>query len=424
MSVNLDTNEIEIKLENQTVENISRTKMIIDYKFNRKIRKCIPKFTTASLAALFDKEDTANQGNIINECQEEKITSFCPDDEILAEFHEKGSFGSWFGDCFKKASEFHIKDCFRLYRILYALRYYQSLDLNNDNMDKLMYFCDTVYPHLVSDYQHILQTHGDQLEEINKQIIQHKDFGDCNHSQCKLIRRHCRTRDDHNFDNMEDVKLKFYCEVFDSIHHWLYHLFQTGMRTKKSILSDSDDDIMENNQSEYVDQQFRRIRENIVASREKLDIDTDRFNDENNKFTMKVEQQNYFEDDSDGKTFIDTLFENFRVMNIDQEIQQKLEIFLQNERYDTDALIEDIMQLKETQLKIWLDDARDLFCANDDSEENGSNISNIIGNDSAMNIIIGEVQDFKSMCLNYMYLQNDIEKHFTVHNSTKHSIKI
>eukprot|EP01084_Bolivina_argentea_P283522 485600_1 len=52
-------------------------------------------------------------------------------------------------------------------RIVIAMKYYQSLDLNNNNdKEKLLYFLNFIYTHIVNDFTHILTEHPDTLDEM------------------------------------------------------------------------------------------------------------------------------------------------------------------------------------------------------------------------------------------------------------------
>ena len=85
-----------------------------------------------------------------------------------------------------------IYECDQLLRILYGIKYYSllKLDENPSNNDIFISFCQIVYPQLINDYQHIIFHHFDDLEEINAQIIDDHNFGDCNHLKCVSFKRY------------------------------------------------------------------------------------------------------------------------------------------------------------------------------------------------------------------------------------------
>ena len=132
------------------------------------------------------------------------------------------------------ASSVNIHKCDSIMRILTALKYYSllKLDENPSNQDVFISFCKTVYPYFLNDYEHILHSY------INQQIIEDAKFGDCDHQKCKLFTRYYsdsrrrvdQERESKNNDEEIDSELLFYRQIFDNIHHWLYHLFDVGVR--------------------------------------------------------------------------------------------------------------------------------------------------------------------------------------------------
>jgi len=161
----------------------------------------------------------------------------------------------------------------------------------------------------------------------------------------------CLSRDimmTHSDDQMHiitDSKVLFYRQLFDGIHHWLYHLFDVGMRIRQSeINNDNDndqDDYLDDNKdnNEYIDLQFKRIKKNISIARNRLKFDVNRFKTtENNKFSLRVIEQ---QSEKGHETYIESLLKYLKEMNISDEMIEKLKIYLKHEHFDTEALIQD-----------------------------------------------------------------------------------
>ena len=91
-------------------------------------------------------------------------------------------------------NQVHIKNCASLQRMLHALQYYSVLKLDEKSSvntnEVFINFCETAYPHLITDYQHIITTHDPHLEVINDQLRESGQYKNCNLSECALFRRH------------------------------------------------------------------------------------------------------------------------------------------------------------------------------------------------------------------------------------------
>ena len=291
-----------------------------------------------------------------------------------------------------------IDECDQLQRILYGLKYYAFLKLDEiaSNNDIFLSFCEIVYKQLINDYQHIISHHSDDLEKINTQIINDKNFGDCNHLKCISFRRYyndSRRRSnennaDYDDDEKTDRKLLFYQEIFDNIHHWLFHLFHVGLRTKKKDLvenddDDDDDDMKDSN--EYIDIQFKRIRNNIQTKRNKLNLDIDSIQSSSkNKFTLHTTDgtnTNEKQKSNDDQTFIDILFNHLKDRDVSKEIRNKIKINFEEEEFDTDSLKEDVMDY-----------------------QNGSNIHETINDEATIKLMVEEIAFYKSYIYFYIFI--------------------
>ena len=132
-----------------------------------------------------------------------------------------------------------IKDCQCLQRVIYALKYYETLDAENTatDRDKLVKFASDVYKGLLNDYIHIIDYHNDsiQLEEISHILYEIYEFNTCDIDKCgkKLRYRKDRSNEEMNVDPSLDPQYVFYRELFNQIHCYLYHLFDLGLRIRQ-----------------------------------------------------------------------------------------------------------------------------------------------------------------------------------------------
>ena len=250
--------------------------------------------------------------------------------------------------------QFDINHCILLRRMTTALQYYQDLKAKDilSNNDEFIYFCKNVYVECLNDYQHIISTHSQHIDAIYEQIIDL--FGYCDHSKCQSLTRHYDAR--RNTTKDLDAQSTFYCEIFDSIHHWMYHLYDCGMRINKNCIEikvdkNSDDNAYEDDQ--YIDKIFAEINKEISTKRDKFNVHSDRFgrfNQKADKFKLNVGKLNdynanisyqpHFEDG--GSTFIGALFHNLTISKVSTKTKSKLQRFLTNEEYDTETIIDDV----------------------------------------------------------------------------------
>ena len=103
-----------------------------------------------------------------------------------------------------------------------------------------------IYKELVNDWTHFIDTHSYQLQDMNQQLIYDDNFDECQMEKCGVFKRYYNHKRIHAINNKtEDTdkakssgmgKRVFYCELFDNIRHYLFHLYQLGMRTKTHII--------------------------------------------------------------------------------------------------------------------------------------------------------------------------------------------
>ena len=276
--------------------------------------------------------------------------------------------------------------CDYLKRILNGLKYYYSLklDTNSSTNDIFTDFCINIYPQMLDDYTHIITTHSDDLDYIHQQLITNDNFNQCDYSECVLFKRYYdnsrrQSTTTNSAESDDDERIIFYREIFDNIHYWLFHLYDAGMRTKKQNINVDDelkedfDEMEDEHKIMYIDRQFSRMRDNIMQQREKLNINIDRFNDnDNNKFNLQVSKDSN-DDDSD-ITFMDLLREYFVEIHVPVFNINNLDKYYDEEDYDSDAIRDDMD-----------DDIKD------------SNILSLLNDSKYSSLIVAYVQDSNSM---------------------------
>ena len=192
-----------------------------------------------------------------------------------------------------------IQQCQCTTRIIYALKYYQTLNLNHDENDRqrMIKFFKERYVQLLDDYIHIVTQHNDtiQLEEIFEIMLTEYGMNQCQILNCSLAIRHYRdksiigTKED--IDYKVDEDFLFYRDTMDQIHCYLFHLYDAGLRVRRKYKDDNDDD--DDSDTSYepnVDLAFIEIKETVkskmkeIRKLEKLDQQQHK----SNKFDLSV----------------------------------------------------------------------------------------------------------------------------------------
>merc|ERR1712154_634669 len=102
--------------------------------------------------------------------------------------------------------------------LLAALKYYDALNImnNQNHRDIFNDFINNIYRHqLLDDYAHLINHHGQELQEINSSIINNKIFSECNIKTCHFTARHQRSGNHQNNGNTLDSKLNFLLLIMD-----------------------------------------------------------------------------------------------------------------------------------------------------------------------------------------------------------------
>ena len=251
-------------------------------------------------------------------------------------------------------SQIIIQNCKSLSNLLDALKYYKSTQENfkdeaTVNMAMEIYFNEE-YKNFLEDYNHIICTHSEHLEEIHKQL------GKCEISQCKMAHRYSndirrKGVDEIKSDNQvinTNSKLNFYLELLDIIHFWLYHQYDSGMRVKRSIFENDEKqtyDIKYSSDHQHFDAVFAKLQKEIMNKRQSSKTNRYSQNIDSAKYKLHVADNTYpVKDEDTDKPLLDTVNEELKDDQIPSDIIVKFTEFIKFEEYDTDAFIADIIE--------------------------------------------------------------------------------
>eukprot|EP01084_Bolivina_argentea_P295965 509665_1 len=238
-------------------------------------------------------------------------------------------------ECEQDSNDNTIQNCSSLNRLCSGLKYYSLLDIINniDHMNIFNNFIHDVYKTtLLDDFTHLVQKHGNHIQKINDELINTNKFKQCNINKCSFSTRHYRMETNTNNNNVFDPILKFYKDVMDSLHFYMFHLYDCGLRVTKS---EGDEDNKDENKTndEYFDAGLSRLTR-IIKEAEINTAAFDRFKVAD-KFNIKVNEQ-------DGnETFTDEIIKYLSKTNVANNLTDLI-CAIAEEEYDSDSLKFDI----------------------------------------------------------------------------------
>eukprot|EP01083_Nonionella_stella_P235457 827935_1 len=181
-----------------------------------------------------------------------------------------------------------IEGCIVVKRLVVALAYYSRLDVQNSKEGQQIFiaFIKECYPHILEDYAHLVNKHTN-LETINNALRTKKVFDVCEVTKCACSTRHQSRETTKQSERPMDGIVQFYSQLMDSLHFYLLHLFDCGLRTPNVTANDDDDDDDTNeDHDQYFDKQFARVSR-IVNERDHIRSSFGRFKT-NTKFNMQA----------------------------------------------------------------------------------------------------------------------------------------
>eukprot|EP01083_Nonionella_stella_P185725 677925_1 len=246
--------------------------------------------------------------------------------------------------------------CPSIKRLRCALKYYHSLDVecNEDHQQNMVQFCNETYTSLIDDFIHIIIEHNTNLEPATWQY----QLEPCSLLHCRSLRRHHRDRRTETIltdgiqihDFAHDDEFVFYRDTMDSVHCYLYHLYDMGLRVKLDqapphSVSDSNEE-----KNTYFDDAFSRMYETINQRKQSLKMNKLCMNRyKTNKFSIMHMEPNYddFTHHDEDMTLLDALYQYMHTKGISwQEIAITRDIMADN-GYDSETLLHELGIVEE-----------------------------------------------------------------------------
>eukprot|EP01084_Bolivina_argentea_P044780 82392_1 len=165
-------------------------------------------------------------------------------------------------------------------RLSKALEYYLCLDImnNNEHRNLFCHFVQQKYTQLIDDFAVLTKISKEKLYEIQESLINDGNVKGCDINKCDFAMRHGNNNND---KNTLDATLNFYKITMDSLHFYMFHLFECGFRVIETNESNNNNKMKENkNNSEYFDAAFAKVS-NYINDRKHITAVFDRFKSNN-----------------------------------------------------------------------------------------------------------------------------------------------
>ena len=204
-------------------------------------------------------------------------------------------------------------------------------------------FIEETYLSVLDDTAHLVQVHGGDVRAVYTEWTQKYGFANCSISDCAKSGRHYRReREDTVVDPEADAVYDFYESLFDRVHNFVAHLFDIGLRVDAAALVSGDgggDEKETDTVGVTVDELFAAERDHIRSMRQNASLDLDRFENENNKFVIKMSTQ------SSDVTFTDAMLKKLGRSGGDE-----LKQFLSENDMDSDCIEADVEDVTDSNI--------------------------------------------------------------------------
>ena len=184
-----------------------------------------------------------------------------------------------------------FKNCLSVKRILSTLYYYSSININKNKDAQFEFnkFINSSYKSddIIMDFFHFKQNHDSQLKEIMEYAYNYIKFKFCKIESCTFSSRLYRCNELDSMINIFDYddnicSLPLVITLFDSIHHYIFHLGDVGLRD----FVNEEEKEKEKEINPYHDNKFSSMKNRILSKQK----NTKKFNRLSNgkKFAINI----------------------------------------------------------------------------------------------------------------------------------------
>ena len=248
--------------------------------------------------------------------------------------------------------------CSSLLRLCTASRYIDAVTASKLDEEEqralLVEFNEEAYNMILDDTEHLVNVHSDDVQQIKREWTEHFGFAKCAVSQCVKTSRHYGRgrREMNNEVNGDDEVAKdplyeFYRSLYDRVHHFVWHLYDIGLRVDINSLGlngGGSDEKEAGTEGVTVDKAFAAERDCVRSRREECQLATDRFEEAHGKFSIETVSHNMNE-----VTLLDVLIERLEKMqSVQPKTVQRVKVYLKEESCDSDYIEMDIEDIADS----------------------------------------------------------------------------
>ena len=254
--------------------------------------------------------------------------------------------------------------CSYLKRLCAASRYFDILNASNLDEDKkkelFVEFMESVYDSVLDDTAHLLKQHAGDVQQIWREWTERYGFPKCSVSKCvKTARHYGRGRREKmkvkkNEDENDDI-YAHHQSHFDRLHNFVAHLYDTGLRVDSAALLKDEEQSKNQDNLDFsmTDNQFAAERDCIKMRREECQMDMDRLENENNKFTIQAATK------KTKITLIDALFEKLKQSkDVEKNHVKQLREYLKRNQFESDGGAEDLENVEDSNITNHVDNKK------------------------------------------------------------------
>ena len=187
----------------------------------------------------------------------------------------------------------YIQNCDYLQRISIGLKYYDLFCKNKIERDIFIQFCQTIYTNFLDDYCHFISVHNYHLTSIIAELQRNYGLIQCKMESCDIVDRHYRINSGrHQPLISENRKDNFNIDLFDRLHHHIFHITQCGfrenLREEQEEKKREETEMTDIDDTAVFDAEFMKMKERIFTKRDEFlsSRNIGRFGAENNKFNL------------------------------------------------------------------------------------------------------------------------------------------
>ena len=249
--------------------------------------------------------------------------------------------------------------CPSLSRLFAASRLFEAITNYSEIKEEkkksiLVEFCSETYVCLLDDVTHLVQGHSNDINQFHEEWTQRYALSKCTVTECAKTARHYRRGNSERMKrkedgNEQDALYDFYESEFDKVHNFVFHLYDLGLRVDTSSLTlnqEEDDEKESELKGVKVDKLFAAERKHIKMRRKENNVNSERMNSENNKYTMQM-----IATKKCSITLMDALFEKIAKMkDVRKQTMQRMKMYFHDNLYDSDCIEMDIEDFNDSNI--------------------------------------------------------------------------